>query len=721
MPTGMEKEEECEHHLQRAISAQQAYGQTGDLVIPTPEVYEISCEYERLYPGNYKIPRQLIHMQPFAMEQDIPDYDMDSEDEKWVNQQAKKMDINSLQFEEMMDRLEKGSGQHVVTLKEAKLLLKEDDDLIIAVYDYWLNKRLRTQHPLILQVKTEKRDGSTNNNPYVAFRRRTEKMQTRKNRKNDEASYEKMLKLRRDLSRAVTLLEMVKRREKTKREHLHLTIEIFEKRYQAGDFSGHILAEVSALKNMRPTSVPVHSGNNLYTIHRPTEWANKEEVGSAPRKKREYKKRKHKPAQNLTQVQQGMSHYHDAGYRDIVSSEDETLSPGVSPSDQEDESDPDGPFAFRRKKNCNYHAPILGTVANWPWCSPEDGGFGDKRYRYCLTSLSIPRPRCIGFARRRIGRGGRIMLDRAWTPLDDYWPDLDITLSHSAPNGLQPSNEFFQEIKNEWLHFRPQTPPHSDTAGLVQDEVVSPGSEDQLSVTSEFNVESFQTHQEELLAMQRRQLERLRQEDVMNTEHSLRTSLFTLDSASVQFAVSAVVNTTRVPAATVTATMLGSLTGATSTTNTITTSSALGTNGMPVSVSSNTCNSNNNSSLPLLNGPMCDSDTNQSIPCTASTSMIELGQSFAVCAVPSSHPSACSSLSSSISSPLATNALVCSTNPVSVLAAKAVTPQSTTELRIAQTAQNSHSVTSDSQDEKTSSRVKVESLVNEHTLPMEVT
>jgi len=56
-------------------------------------------------------------------------------------------------------------------------------------------------------------------------------MQTRKNRKNDETSYEKMLKLRRDLSRAVTLLEMVKRREKTKREHLHLTIEIYEKRF----------------------------------------------------------------------------------------------------------------------------------------------------------------------------------------------------------------------------------------------------------------------------------------------------------------------------------------------------------------------------------------------------------------------------------------------------------------------------------------------------------
>lgn len=79
------------------------------------------------------------------MEQDIPDYDMDSEDEKWVGaQQSRKIDLTPLQFEEMMDRLEKSSGQTVVTLNEAKALLKEDDDLIIAVFDYWLNKRLKT-------------------------------------------------------------------------------------------------------------------------------------------------------------------------------------------------------------------------------------------------------------------------------------------------------------------------------------------------------------------------------------------------------------------------------------------------------------------------------------------------------------------------------------------------------------------------------------------------
>lgn len=83
------------------------------------------------------------------MEQDIPDYDMDSEDERWLVSQAQRLEINAYKFEEMMDRLEKSSGQTVVTLYEAKALLKEDDDLIIAVYDYWLNKRLKLVSEII--------------------------------------------------------------------------------------------------------------------------------------------------------------------------------------------------------------------------------------------------------------------------------------------------------------------------------------------------------------------------------------------------------------------------------------------------------------------------------------------------------------------------------------------------------------------------------------------
>lgn len=36
------------------------------------------------------------------------------------------------------------------------------------------------------------------------------------------------------------------------------------------------------------------------------------------------------------------------------------------------------------------------------------------------------RPRCIGFARRRIGRGGRIVLDRVSTNMDDVWSNFTI-------------------------------------------------------------------------------------------------------------------------------------------------------------------------------------------------------------------------------------------------------------------------------------------------------
>ena len=42
------------------------------------------------------------------------------------------------------------------------------------------------------------------------------------------------------------LLEMVKRREKTKRDELQLSVEIYEKRYQAKDFSGQLLAEYTS-------------------------------------------------------------------------------------------------------------------------------------------------------------------------------------------------------------------------------------------------------------------------------------------------------------------------------------------------------------------------------------------------------------------------------------------------------------------------------------------
>lgn len=118
---------------------------------------------------------------------------------------------------------------------------------------------------------------------------------------------------------------------------------------------------------------------------------------------------------------------------------------------------PDGKYTFRRKKGVIYHAvssiyvhyycyylwkywhlcftsmlsqstifirsicffyqPRYDSIGNWPWEHPVEGGTGVSQYSFAKTSIS-KECRCIGFARRRLGRGGRINFDRVYTPFD---------------------------------------------------------------------------------------------------------------------------------------------------------------------------------------------------------------------------------------------------------------------------------------------------------------
>ncbi|XP_006914533.1 enhancer of polycomb homolog 1 isoform X2 [Pteropus alecto] len=601
MPTGMEKEEESEHHLQRAISAQQVYGEKRDnMVIPVPEAESNIAYYESIYPGEFKMPKQLIHIQPFSLDAEQPDYDLDSEDEVFVNKLKKKMDICPLQFEEMIDRLEKGSGQQPVSLQEAKLLLKEDDELIREVYEYWIKKRKNCRGPsLIPSVKQEKRDGSSTNDPYVAFRRRTEKMQTRKNRKNDEASYEKMLKLRRDLSRAVTILEMIKRREKSKRELLHLTLEIMEKRYNLGDYNGEIMSEVMAQRQpVKPTyAIPIIpiTNSSQFKHQEPMDVkefkVNKQDKADLIRPKRKYEKKPKvlpssaaAPPQQTSPAALPVFNAKDLNQYDFPSSDEEPLSQVLSGSSEaEEENDPDGPFAFRRKAGCQYYAPHLDQTGNWPWTSPKDGGLGDVRYRYCLTTLTVPQ-RCIGFARRRVGRGGRVLLDRAHSDYDSTFRHLDLEMlsspQHSPVNQFANTSEtntsdkpFSKDLSQilvnikscRWRHFRPRTPPLHDSdndelscrklyRSINRTGTAQPGTQTCSTSTQSksssgsahfaFTAEQYQQHQQQLALMQKQQLAQIQQQQA-NSNSSTNTSQGfvskTLDSASAQFAASALV------------------------------------------------------------------------------------------------------------------------------------------------------------------------------------
>jgi enhancer of polycomb-like protein len=556
MPSGMEKEEEAEKHLQEILESQenavavsmintvQHANRTGmtpnrkmstassssiapaspastssgalrppsGLVIPTPDVY-VSSDFEpiyyTLYKGSYKSPRQYIHVQPFAMDEEMPVYDLDEEDMEFIDKKLngeKKIQVDLGTVEDMLDRLEKNSDHNVVSAKEAKLLLKEDDDLILAVYDYWMDKRLRLKQPLAPKVKRDNRalvsggasssaisdaNNAASTNPYIAFRRRTEKMQTRKNRKNDEASYEKMLKLRRDLNRAVTLLEMVKRREKTKKERLVMTASIFEKRFKEGDFDGKIVTEALQKRQQQQRAF-----QNLA-------WVNQLGPGGAGaaaaamaaavaaetgRQKRPYTKKKKKTTVSTTLNHKKNILADSNGPEfgtNFISSDDESSGFGGPATDSEDpyafpkDPEPFAPYAaplfFRRKRNCQYLAPAVDDFGfsepcAWPWDPASEGGGGEAKYRYSLASLSTPSPRCVGLVRRRVGRGGRIVLDRAHMPGadDQLWRSLDFTVLNGRGVGLSSSsnnsypfvdNDEVADSFSDWPHYRPVTPP----------------------------------------------------------------------------------------------------------------------------------------------------------------------------------------------------------------------------------------------------------------------
>lgn len=396
MPSGMEKEEESEHHLQRAMVA--------GSVIPTPEVAKLVADdlkwHDQTYPPECHPPKQLIHITPFTMEQDVPEYDYDSEDLEWLNTTGRLNNITGDKLEELVDKWEKHSTYNIIDLADAKALTKDDEDTILMIYDYWLRKRVRLGHTLSPAVRTEPIAGAPPNDSYVAFRKRRDKIQTRKNRKNDEASYEKMLKLRRNIARAVDLMGYIQQREILKKQLVQLTLDTYKKRFNVRDFDGHLYKDVELVKTVvRHAFTPISNNHYMSAMWKQSDMkknSTNAKYQEAKREKRHYRKRKHKS--------------YDMGH---LSSDEELYSP---PHKIQNTDDSGGKWSFRRNKHCSYLAPI-----NSP--EPVDPTFGFQPVYIQNNRIN----KSLGLCRPRYGRGGRIVLDR-YTNDDDRWASLDYNI-----------------------------------------------------------------------------------------------------------------------------------------------------------------------------------------------------------------------------------------------------------------------------------------------------
>ncbi|KAK0417080.1 hypothetical protein QR680_012823 [Steinernema hermaphroditum] len=405
LPSGMEKEEEQESHLQEAILARQANSAgiaIENHVIPTPKV-DASCTswYQRTYLPKER-PENLIRIQTsFGFEEEQPQYDADSEDEQWLAKRSQVYPVDTLEFERIIELLENASSENQICLpQEAKVLLSKFDEVVAYdVYDYWLQKKRKAaekhSYVLIPRIRTEPKVGATGANPYVAFRRRAEKMQTRKNRKNDEESYEKILKLKYDTKRAITLFDLIRQRERTKSAWVDLTEQIFHHRLEQ--------EELANPSESCQGSVPSTSADA----------AKLDGVNKSPRKKR-------KPLRlsinsDNEAVNKAVLKRNDEIWSNISAFGSVSPAPIASTSTYDDpnarridaNSEVDGKFEFVRRAGCTYRAPLPKNRDR-----EQNLRVPPQRQRFYTTIIRNARGEEVTMiGRPRIDRVGRRVLD----------------------------------------------------------------------------------------------------------------------------------------------------------------------------------------------------------------------------------------------------------------------------------------------------------------------
>merc|ERR1719415_460458 len=96
----------------------------------------------------------------------------------------------------------------------------------------------------------------------------------------------------------------------------------------------------------------------------------------------------------------------------------------------------EGPFAFRRKSGVEYHEP-----SDEPWSLQAETKFPFMTF---TVPPSYGKPEhCLGFSRRRVGRGGRVVIDRIPSRWDDSWSrgsDMDYSSDKSLVRPVTPSS-----------------------------------------------------------------------------------------------------------------------------------------------------------------------------------------------------------------------------------------------------------------------------------------
>lgn len=209
--------------------------------IPTPQ-YVVVDSYVRDYSRTFTQPTSYLRGRGARAELgEFVEYDLDNEDEDWLQEFNKERKILPPEkFESIIFKLEAldhkareragvitptlGSPIHVFLQFDAAIEALQAQSIkygvFQSIYIYWKEKRERWQKPILRRLQPPPPVNDTN--PYNVFRPREKahRLHTRRmqRRENNVQSFEKLRQVRRNLEQAKTVLEALIKREEKKRE-----------------------------------------------------------------------------------------------------------------------------------------------------------------------------------------------------------------------------------------------------------------------------------------------------------------------------------------------------------------------------------------------------------------------------------------------------------------------------------------------------------------------
>lgn len=390
--------------------------------IPIPVILDVEG-YEDEVKDDYEVPTSYVRFQslPTApQEEKKVEIDLELADIRWLQRHPRygedgdpRYQLSLSQFEKMLDALEKASAiinPNTITLAEAeevfakqlKMVKTPFNKVTVDVYNYWMTKRQALKRPILRKYWPQTPLNDTN--PHLVFRpREKERYKLRKHRKNDMEGFRKMQQLRADFERIRQLVELVRRREKCKRLSIDFLDEI---RRQA-------VHEMVHQKDgeLRKPVIPTEDERER-------------------NKKRKKKKKKHK--KEISEEDSSV-----LGKAGVIGGS--TITSTIK---QEN--------GIRLKEGSSTGTPTTRVVSFMEYDTSQNYTMDDYRDRdltapiiptYPIPSSHLmatvfhqpPKFRCRG----RIGRGGRLIIDRIPVPPRRYYGPLEVPAAMRISSGDQ--------------------------------------------------------------------------------------------------------------------------------------------------------------------------------------------------------------------------------------------------------------------------------------------